>query len=103
MNDLFAPAKSVVRRDVAAGAAVTFGRLIGRSPIMKDVMHRLRAIAARDATLLLEGQSGTGKEVAAEAVHEAGPRRRKPFVVVDCAAMARTLIESELFGHERGA
>jgi DNA-binding NtrC family response regulator len=100
MNDLFAPAK-VGRLDLAGTHA--FGRLIGRSQAMKDVIASLRAIAARDATLLIDGQSGTGKELAAEAVHLAGARRDKPFVVVDCAAISRSLIEAELFGHERGA
>jgi len=99
MDDL-AHAKGV-RPDLIGAHA--FGRLMGRSQVMKDVIRRLRAISAGDATLLIEGESGTGKEVAAEAVHLAGPRRDKPFVVVDCAAISRSLIESELFGHERGA
>jgi DNA-binding NtrC family response regulator len=102
MSESFAPARLTARDDAPAGVH-TFGRLIGRSRVMKDAIRRLRAIATRDATLLLEGESGTGKEVAAEAVHAAGPRRREPFVVVDCGAIARSLLEAELFGHERGA
>jgi two-component system response regulator GlrR len=100
MND--PSARATVARPELAGA-VAFGRLIGRSPAIKDAIGRLRAIAARDTTLLIEGESGTGKEVAAEAVHVAGARRDKPFVVVDCASISRSLIEAELFGHERGA
>jgi two-component system response regulator GlrR len=84
------------------GAAV-FGRLRGVSPVMRDVIERLQRISARDTTLLLEGESGTGKELAAHAVHDAGSRHGKPFVVVDCGALPHTLIEAELFGHERGA
>jgi DNA-binding NtrC family response regulator len=104
MNELFAPAKSGALIDAPAKPPTAyFGRLVGRSQVMRDVIERLRTIAAHDATLLLEGESGTGKEIAAEAVHDAGTRRHKPFVVVDCGAIARPLLEAELFGHERGA
>jgi two-component system response regulator GlrR len=102
MSDIFAPAKSAARDDLSGGTQA-FGRLVGASRAMRDAIRRLRAIAARDVTLLLEGESGTGKEVAAEAVHAGGPRRHRPFVVVDCGAIARSLLEAELFGHERGA
>jgi two-component system response regulator GlrR len=103
MNEL-APAKPALLTDLSAKSPTAqFGRLVGRSQVMRDVIERLRTIAAHDATLLLEGESGTGKEIAAEAVHDAGTRRHKPFVVVDCGAIARPLLEAELFGHERGA
>jgi transcriptional regulator with GAF, ATPase, and Fis domain len=82
---------------------VRFGELIGESSAMRHVFSRLAKLAPRDTTVLLEGESGTGKELAAAAIHQASPRSHKPFVVVDCAAIARTLIESELFGHERGS
>ncbi len=82
---------------------IRFGRLLGETSVMRAVFARLARVAPRDITLLLEGESGTGKELAAEAVHEAGPRRGRPFVVVDCASVPRTLLEAELFGHERGA
>ncbi|HEX9103384.1 MAG TPA: sigma 54-interacting transcriptional regulator [Polyangia bacterium] len=80
-----------------------FGQLVGRSAQMRHVFALLERAAASKATLLLEGETGTGKEAAAESVHQAGARRDKPFVVVDCAALPPHLLESELFGHEKGA
>jgi two-component system, NtrC family, response regulator GlrR len=80
-----------------------FGRLLGETSQMRAAFARLARVAARDITLLIEGESGTGKELAAEAVHEASARKGKPFVVVDCGSIPRTLLEAELFGHERGA
>lgn len=96
---------AALRLQACAGddVAPRFGRLIGESAGMREVFDRLERIAARDTTVLLEAESGTGKELAAHAIHEASLRRNGPFVVVDCAALARTLIETELFGHERGA
>ncbi|HEX3697664.1 MAG TPA: sigma 54-interacting transcriptional regulator [Polyangia bacterium] len=79
------------------------GALVGDSAAMRLVLDRLARIAERDTALLLEGESGTGKELAAQGVHDASARARGPFVVVDCGSIARSLIESELFGHERGA
>ena len=70
---------------------------------MESVVHALRKVASTDATVLLQGESGTGKEVAARSLHAWSPRRERPFVAVNCAALAETLLESELFGHERGA
>jgi transcriptional regulator with PAS, ATPase and Fis domain len=80
-----------------------FGRLVGRSPSMRRVFKLLEQAAATDATVLLEGETGTGKEVAAESLHQASARAAQPFVVVDCGAIPPELLESELFGHERGA
>ncbi len=80
-----------------------FGSLLGRSVAMREVFARLEKAAASTATVLLEGETGTGKTQAAEALHREGPRRDKRFVVVDCSAIPATLLESELFGHERGA
>jgi transcriptional regulator with GAF, ATPase, and Fis domain len=80
-----------------------FGRAIGRSIAMRRVFEALPRIAASDATVLIQGETGTGKTLLAEAIHQAGPRRRAPFVVIDCGAIPPTLIESELFGHEKGA
>jgi len=80
-----------------------FGGLIGDSDVMRAVFDRLARVSTREITVLLEGESGTGKELAARAIHEASSRRDGPFVVVDCGAISPTLVESELFGHERGA
>jgi two-component system response regulator GlrR len=80
-----------------------FGRMVGHSSIMQSVFDVLGKAAGSDATILLEGETGTGKEVSAEAIHRGSPRREKPFLVVDCGAMPPQLLESELFGHERGA
>ncbi|HEX9296477.1 MAG TPA: sigma 54-interacting transcriptional regulator, partial [Polyangiaceae bacterium] len=80
-----------------------FGRLVGRSAAMRRVFKLLEQAATNDATVLLEGETGTGKELAAESVHEASARAKRPFLVVDCGAIPPDLLESELFGHERGA
>src|SRR5262245_53966767 len=80
-----------------------FGQLIGESAVMREVFSQLEKIAASSATVLIEGETGTGKEGAAEAIHDASERAQKPFVVVDCSALAGNLLESELFGHEPGA
>jgi len=80
-----------------------FGRMVGKSPAMQTVFDVLNKASSSDATILLEGETGTGKEVSAEAIHRGSARRDKPFLVVDCGAMPPNLLESELFGHERGA
>jgi DNA-binding NtrC family response regulator len=80
-----------------------FSALLGFSPAMRRAVDLLRRASASDVTVLLEGESGTGKEVAARAVHAEGARRTGPFVAVNCGAIPVGLIESELFGHERGA
>jgi transcriptional regulator with PAS, ATPase and Fis domain len=80
-----------------------FGDLLGESVAMRRVYAVLERLAAADTTALIHGETGTGKELAARAVHEASRRAQAPFVTVDCGAIAETLIESELFGHVRGA
>jgi transcriptional regulator with PAS, ATPase and Fis domain len=80
-----------------------FGGAIAHSEPMRHVFRVLETAATKDITVLLEGDSGTGKEILAQAVHEESPRRDGPFVILDCGAIAPHLIESELFGHERGA
>jgi two-component system, NtrC family, response regulator GlrR len=79
------------------------GPLVGHSASMRAAFALLEKAAASETTVLLEGETGTGKEGAAEALHLGSPRRDKPLVVVDCAAIPATLMESELFGHEKGA
>ncbi len=80
-----------------------FGPMVGTSKPMQQVYDLLEKVAPTDATVLLVGESGTGKELAAEAVHRLSRRRERPFVAVNCGAVAANLIESELFGHEKGA
>ncbi len=79
------------------------GRLVGRSKKMQDVMSTIAAVAPSRASVLITGESGTGKELAARTIHELSPRKGRPFVAVNCAAIPETLMESEIFGHEKGA
>jgi len=83
--------------------AYRFGNLIGRGPAMQRVFDVIRKVADTDLTVLVRGPSGTGKELVANALHYNGPRRTRPLVKVNCAAFSRELVESELFGHEKGA
>jgi len=80
-----------------------FGAMVGRSPAMQLVYDLIARVAPTQAGVLLTGESGTGKELLARAIHEASPRRNKPFITINCSAMAENLLESELFGHEKGA
>jgi two-component system, NtrC family, response regulator GlrR len=90
-------------RPAAAGGPGHFGDMAADSPAMRRVLAQLERAAASDATVLLLGETGTGKEVAAESVHRQSRRADGPFIVVDCGAIPGELLESELFGHERGA
>ena len=80
-----------------------FDNIIGKSKEMRDIYGTIRQIAERNSTVLIYGESGTGKELVARAIHYNSPRKNKSFVAVNCAAIPETLIESELFGHEKGA
>src|ERR687883_99719 len=80
-----------------------FPRIVGESDAIKRAVAETQRVAPTEATVLLLGESGTGKELFARAVHHLSPRRDKPFVAINCAAIPETLIENELFGHERGA
>jgi two-component system, NtrC family, response regulator GlrR len=80
-----------------------FGRVLGRSTAMRRLFALAERVAASDASILIDGETGTGKSALAEAIHEHSPRKDGPFMVVDCGALPGTLLESELFGHERGA
>jgi DNA-binding NtrC family response regulator len=89
--------------EVEVSGEARFGDLVGESAVMRRAFALLARAARTDATVLVVGETGTGKELAARAIHEASSRAKGPFVVVDCGAVARSLVESELFGHERGS
>ncbi|MBK6694488.1 MAG: sigma 54-interacting transcriptional regulator [Myxococcales bacterium] len=91
------------KRRVDVGFSDRFGGLVGQSPKMRRVFSVLEKVAATPLSILILGETGTGKEVVAKSVHEASPRRDGPFVVVDCGAIPQALAESILFGHEKGA
>ena len=86
-----------------AAERTSFGEALGQSHAMRSLFSTLQAVAPSLSTVLLTGETGTGKEVLARAVHEASPRKHRPFVVVDCGALSGSLVESELFGHVKGA
>jgi len=81
----------------------SFEGIIGHSPALQAVIDQVKLVAPSRATVLIEGESGTGKELIAQAIHQASPRAREPFIAVHCAALSENLLESEIFGHERGA
>jgi len=117
VNDAYLKSGSVIRlgkselRFIPLAASVDvplfsggqFGQVVGRSPQMRRLFAEIERVAAGEATVLVTGETGTGKELVAEAVHEASPRSGGPFVVFDCATISANLFEAELFGHERGA
>ena len=88
---------------VPASDQTGFGRVLGASPEMRRLYPIFERLAATDVPVLIEGETGTGKEVVAEALHEASARRSGPFVIFDCTTVSPQLVEAELFGHERGA
>ena len=80
-----------------------FEKLIGESPEFQSVIRSADIVAATDVTVLIEGDTGTGKELLAQAIHESSNRADKPFITINCAALPESLVESELFGHKKGA
>ncbi len=103
---------AILRLTVSSGPDVTphddsecsgLNRILGESQAIRDIKEKLQDIAASHGTVLISGESGTGKEVIAHAIHDLSPRGGEPFLAMNCAAMSESLMESELFGHERGA
>ena len=90
-------------QELPLAQADRFGALLGQSAAMRRLFEELKQVAESDATVLLSGETGTGKDLAAAELHRHSARRDRPFVVVDCGGLPETLIEAELFGHERGA
>ena len=97
------PARTVERKPAGSEAESAALGLVGGSASMRLVQEAIARVSDSQATVLVRGESGTGKEVAARAIHLNGPRSKRPFVPLHCAAVSETLLESELFGHERGA
>ncbi|WP_133272580.1 sigma-54-dependent transcriptional regulator [Hymenobacter radiodurans] len=100
--------KATLQRRVAelekrVGVRYSFEAIIGRAPTLEQAKHTARQVALTDATVLLEGPTGAGKELFAQAIHQASPRVAKPFVALNCSAFPKELLESELFGYKKGA
>ena len=89
--------------ELGSAGGAPLDELIGRSPAMRELCARIRQVAPAQSPVLIEGESGSGKELVARAIHQCSPRRHGPFVEVHCGAIPETLLESELFGHEKGA
>jgi two-component system NtrC family response regulator len=87
----------------AVESAISFEDILGNTPSMKEIFAMVTRVAKTEATVLIQGESGTGKELLARAIHSNSPRRQGPFVPINCGAITETLLESELFGHEKGA
>jgi len=95
--------QQIHRLEDGGDAASRFGRMIGESPSMQKLYDQLGRIAQSDASILITGESGTGKEIVARSIHEHSGRSGQPFIAVNCAALSEALLESELFGHAKGA
>src|SRR5262245_24142902 len=91
------------RIEILPSEKEVLGEMVGRSRAMREIFGLIERIGTTDATVLIEGETGTGKDMVARTLHTLSKRRDAPFIVVDCGAVAGTLIESELFGHEKGA
>ncbi len=95
--------RNVHRLESALTERDVLGSIVGRSPAMRELAHQVERVLESDVAVCVFGESGTGKELVARAIHAGGPRRRQPFVAINCAGIPESLQESELFGHERGA
>jgi DNA-binding NtrC family response regulator len=107
---LFAVERAALRHSLRSpmlppltGDTQRFDNLVGETPRMREIYRAIQVVSHYDATVLITGETGTGKELVARAIHRLGPRRNKRFVTINCAAVPETLLETELFGHERGA
>ncbi|MDX2495728.1 MAG: sigma-54 dependent transcriptional regulator [Desulfuromusa sp.] len=94
---------SLRRESVSSRQEDSFRNMVGSGPAMHEVFRKIRLYAASDAAIIITGETGSGKELVAQALHEESPRHDKPFAALNCAAISEQLLESELFGHERGA
>ena len=106
LKTILARAFHIQRLEAGQGASAgrkRYHRLVGESESLKRVFGLIQRVAPTDATVLILGENGTGKELVAHAVHQSSPRRERPFIPIHCGAIPETLLESELFGHERGA
>jgi formate hydrogenlyase transcriptional activator len=92
-----------VRETTAIRSEYNFEDIIGKSPALREVLNQISIVAPTDSTVLLRGETGTGKELIARAIHNRSPRKDRTFDPLNCAAIPSGLLESELFGHERGA
>jgi len=95
--------EEMANRIIGANKKTNFSRIIGTSSEITDIKKKMKLIAATDSTVLIRGETGTGKSLFARAIHEESPRRKNPFVAISCAAIPAPLLESELFGYEEGA
>ena len=93
----------IINSSKLASAGASHHRLVGRSPAFNQMLNLVQRVAATDTTVLLQGETGTGKEVVAQAIHDASERQSAPFVPVECSGLTESLFESELFGHEKGS
>ncbi|MDD2389571.1 MAG: sigma-54 dependent transcriptional regulator [Desulfobacterales bacterium] len=101
--DMSRVVKENTRLRDAVESRYSFGNILGKSRSMQDVFETIRKVANSTATILIEGENGTGKELVAKSLHFNSPRRDKPFIAINCTALAENLLESELFGHEKGS
>ncbi len=101
LDQVFPNSPFISRQEIPEASPIDF--IVGKSPAMQPVLDTIRLVAASRATVLLQGESGTGKELVAQTIHQLSSRQQTPFIVIDCGALPETLLESELFGHRRGA